>query len=312
PLFEERIGLAALGGIQRFEVQSTDTAGRTVDTVNTTLPIEVDGVTVGVFLIRTDVSEARRAQAALQAALADLESRNQELQDFAFVASHDLQEPLRKVQAFGDRLRLHLADRLDERAADYIQRMRSAAARMQILINDLLAYSRVSRNAHQPQRVSLSRILAEVLADLESRIEASGAVVEAGLLPEVEADPTQMRQLLQNLLGNALKFAAPGRAPRVKISAHRRGGRIRLVVEDNGIGFDNKYQERIFAPFQRLHGRSEYEGSGIGLAIVRKIVERHGGQIRAEGRMGEGARFELDLPDSGGLSSARGVCEDSA
>ncbi len=311
-LFEERIRLAALGGIQRFEVQSSDAAGQTVDTVNTTLPIEVDGGTVGVFLIRTDVSEARRAQAALQAALADLEARNQELQDFAFVASHDLQEPLRKVQAFGDRLRLHLADRLDERSADYIQRMRSAAARMQTLINDLLAYSRVSRNAHQPQRVSLSRVLAEVLADLESRIEASGAVIEAGLLPEVEADPTQMRQLLQNLLGNALKFAAPGRAPRVRVSAHPRGGRIRLAVEDNGIGFDNKYQERIFAPFQRLHGRSEFEGSGIGLAIVRKIVERHGGQIHATGRPGEGARFELDLPASRALSSARGVCEDSA
>lgn len=310
-LFEERIQLAAQGGIQRFELQGADAEGRPVDTVNTTLPIKVDGSTVGVFLIRTDVSEARRAQAALQAALADLESRNQELQDFAFVASHDLQEPLRKVQAFGDRLRLHLADRLDERSADYIQRMRSAAARMQTLINDLLAYSRVSRNAHQPQRVALSRVLAEVLADLESRIEASGAVVEAGLLPEVLADPTQMRQLLQNLLGNALKFAAPGRAPRVRVSASQRGARVHLVVEDNGIGFENKYQDRMFAPFQRLHGRSEYEGSGIGLAIVRKIVERHGGQIRADGRPGEGARFELDLPASGALSSARGVCEDS-
>lgn len=311
-LFEERIGLAARGSIQRFELQGADMQGLRVDTVNTTLPIEVDGSTVGVFLIRTDVSEARRAQAALQAALADLESRNQELQDFAFVASHDLQEPLRKVQAFGDRLRLHLAERLDERSADYIQRMRSAAARMQTLINDLLAYSRVSRNAHQPQRVALSRVLAEVLADLESRIEASGAVVEAGLLPEVEADPTQMRQLLQNLLGNALKFAAPGRAPRVRVSASQREGRVCLLVEDNGIGFDNKYQDRIFAPFQRLHGRSEYEGSGIGLAIVRKIVERHGGQIHADGRPGEGARFALDLPASTALSSARDVCEDSA
>lgn len=311
-LFSERIQLAALGGIQRFELQSIDAGGRRFDAVNTTLPIEVDGATVGVFLIQTDVSEARRAQAALQAALADVEARNQELQDFAFVASHDLQEPLRKVQAFGDRLRLHLADRLDPNAADYIQRMRSAAARMQTLINDLLAYSRVSRNAHQPQRVSLSRVLAEVLADLESRIEASGATIEAALLPEVQADPTQMRQLLQNLLGNALKFAHPGRPPRVRVSAEKgRPGRLRLVVEDNGIGFDNKFQDRIFAPFQRLHGRSEYEGSGIGLAIVRKIVERHGGQIHAHGRPGEGARFELDLPAVNALSSAPAVCEDS-
>jgi PAS domain S-box-containing protein len=307
-LFSERIQLAALGGIQRFELESTDTHGDRIDAVNTTLPIEVDGATVGVFLIQTDVSEARRAQAALQAALSDLEARNQELQDFAFVASHDLQEPLRKVQAFGDRLRLHLADRLDASAADYIQRMRSAAARMQTLINDLLAYSRVSRNAHQPQRVALSRVLAEVLADLESRIEASGATIEANLLPEVQADPTQMRQLLQNLLGNALKFAHPGRRPRVRVSSANTGsGRVRLVIEDNGIGFDNKFQDRIFAPFQRLHGRSEYEGSGIGLAIVRKIVERHGGQIQARGRPGEGARFELDLPAVHALSSTAPV-----
>lgn len=311
-LISERIQLAAEGGIQRFELLAEDAGGRRFDAVSTTLPIEVDGTTVGVFLIQTDVSEARRAQAALQAALADVEARNQELQDFAFVASHDLQEPLRKVQAFGDRLRLHLGDRLDDSAADYIRRMRSAAARMQTLINDLLAYSRVSRNAHQPQRVALSRVLAEVLSDLESRIEASGATVEAGLLPEVEADPTQMRQLLQNLLGNALKFAAPERRPQVRVSAQLRGGRVHLVVEDNGIGFDNRYQERIFAPFQRLHGRSDYEGSGIGLAIVRKIVERHGGQIHAEGRPGEGARFELDLPAGRALSSATPVCEDSA
>lgn len=312
-LFRDHISQAARGGIQRFELQGIDAQGQRFDAVNTTLPIEVDGATVGVFLTQTDVSEARRAQAALQAALADVEARNQELQDFAFVASHDLQEPLRKVQAFGDRLRLHLADRLDDSAADYIQRMRSAAARMQTLINDLLAYSRVSRNAHQPQRVSLSRVLAEVLADLESRIEASGAIVEAGLLPEVEADPTQMRQLLQNLLGNALKFAHPDRPPHVRVSSGAAtAGRIHLVVDDNGIGFDNRYQERIFAPFQRLHGRSEYEGSGIGLAIVRKIVERHGGQIHADGRPGQGARFELDLPAVGALSSTARVCEDSA
>src|SRR5690606_19073497 len=203
------------------------------------------------------------------------------------------QEPLRKVQAFGDRLRLHLADRLDADGADYLQRMRSAAARMQTLINDLLAYSRVSRNAHRPRKVALSQVLAEVLSDLESRVESSGAEVRAAPLPEIEADPTQMRQLLQNLLGNALKFSHPQRRPQVSIDAEllpppHPGGpaRVRLRVSDNGIGFDNRYQERIFAPFQRLHGRSEYEGSGIGLAIVRKIVERHGGQIRADGRPG--------------------------
>lgn len=313
-----QVSLAALGGIQRLEHLGLGADGRRFEAVTTTLPIMVDEERVGVYTVQVDVSAERRAQAALQAALADVESRNRELQDFAFVASHDLQEPLRKVQAFGDRLRLHLGERLDADGADYLQRMRSAAARMQTLINDLLAYSRVSRNSHTPRRVALSTVLAEVLSDLESRVESSGAQVVCEPLPEIEADPTQMRQLLQNLIGNALKFAQPGRPPRVRIHAQPlppayAGGpaRTRLRIEDNGIGFDSKYQERIFAPFQRLHGRSEYEGSGIGLAIVRKIVERHGGQIRAEGRPGEGAVFEIDLPLSAALSSDAAVCEDS-
>ncbi|WP_395790945.1 PAS domain-containing protein [Aquimonas sp.] len=315
----ENVELAALGGTQRFERSGISDDGSRADVITTTLPIVVDGATVGVFLIDSDVTAQREAQAALQAALADVQARNQELQDFAFVASHDLQEPLRKVQAFGDRLRLHLADRLDADSADYIQRMRGAAARMQTLINDLLAYSRVSRNAHQPQRVDLSQILQEVLSDLESRIEASHAKVLADPLPVLMADPTQMRQLLQNLIGNALKFTHPERPPVVEVLAEvtpdpRSPGAqvLHLSVQDNGIGFDNRYLDRIFAPFQRLHGRSEYEGSGIGLAIVRKIVERHGGQINADGRPGRGALFMVELPmRTDALSRAAAVCEDS-
>jgi PAS domain S-box-containing protein len=314
----EQVRLAAQGDIQRLEHGGRRADGGRYDAVTTTLPIMVDGNAVGVFLIETDVTEQRRAQEALQVALSDLQARNQELQDFAFVASHDLQEPLRKVQAFGDRLRLHLGEGLDADAADYIQRMRSAAARMQTLINDLLAYSRVSRRAHEPRSIDLGAVLQEVLGDLESRIEASAAVVEVDPLPHIHADPTQMRQLLQNLIGNALKFAAPGRAPRVAVRAEvlggKRGtGRLRLRVEDNGIGFDSRHAERIFAPFQRLHGRSEYEGSGIGLAIVRKIVERHGGSIQAHGVPGTGACFEIELPLKAepALSSNPRVCEDS-
>lgn len=313
-----QVALAAQGGIHRFEHVALGPEGRSFQAVSTSLPIEVDGDAVGVFLIVSDVTEQRRAQAALQAALADVQARNQELQDFAFIASHDLQEPLRKVQAFGDRLRLHLGEHLDVQAADYIQRMRGAAARMQTLINDLLAYSRVSRQAHRPRRVALSGVLEEVLSDLESRMEASGARVIADPLPEVEADPVQMHQLLQNLIGNALKFAQPGRAPLVQVRARRLAAdeaaaeRIELCVEDNGIGFDNRYLDRIFAPFQRLHGRQDYEGSGIGLAIVRKIVERHGGRLQADGRPGEGARFSIELPIAAGrLSLGPEVCEDS-
>lgn len=317
-LMQRQVALAAQGGIHRFEHVALGPEGRSFQAVSTSLPIEVDGDAVGVFLIVSDVTEQRRAQAALQAALADVQARNQELQDFAFIASHDLQEPLRKVQAFGDRLRLHLGEQLDAQAADYIQRMRGAAARMQTLINDLLAYSRVSRQAHRPRRVALSGVLEEVLSDLESRIEASGARVIADRLPEIDADPVQMHQLLQNLIGNALKFAQPGRAPLVQVRVRSLPtdeavpNRIELSVEDNGIGFDNRYLDRIFAPFQRLHGRQDYEGSGIGLAIVRKIVERHGGRLQADGRPGEGARFSIELPIAAGrLSLGPEVCEDS-
>ena len=251
-----------------------------------------------------DVTEHRRISAELRRALHDLELRNAELQDFAFVASHDLQEPLRKVQAFSDRVITRYADQLDPQGVDYLRRMDTAAARMQALIDGLLDYSRISTRGGSFRRVDLGRVLSEVLVDLDARIEASGAEVVRGTLPSLDGDPTQMRQLLQNLLGNALKFSVPGRQPRVEVSAEpirlgsgaarRDGWRIR--VADNGIGFEEAFSERIFAPFQRLHGRSEYEGTGMGLAIVRKIVERHGGTVSARGVPGQGATFTVELP----------------
>jgi PAS domain S-box-containing protein len=251
-----------------------------------------------------DVTEPRAVAAELRRALRDLELRNAELQDFAFVASHDLQEPLRKVQAFSDRLLGRYADQLDAQGADYLRRMDAAAGRMQSLIDGLLAYSRISTRGGSFREVDLSRVLDEVLADLDARLESTGGEVVRGPLPTVYADPTQMRQLLQNLVGNALKFTAPGRRPRVELRAEAvdhgegalRHGGWRIVVADNGIGFDNAHAERIFAPFHRLHGRSEYEGTGMGLAIVRKIVERHGGTITATGAPGAGATFTVDLP----------------
>jgi PAS domain S-box-containing protein len=252
-----------------------------------------------------DVTDHKRVSAELRRALLDLELRNVELQDFAFVASHDLQEPLRKVQAFTDRVIARYADRLDAQGVDYLRRMDAAAGRMQTLIDDLLAYSRVSTRGESFRAVDLGRVLDEVQADLEARLESSGGQIVSGALPLIEADPTQMRQLLQNLLGNALKFAVPGRRPLVEVSAERvelvvpgaesRSG-WRLTVSDNGIGFDNAQAERIFVPFQRLHGRSEYEGTGMGLAIVRKIVERHGGTISACAQPGQGAKFMVELP----------------
>jgi PAS domain S-box-containing protein len=252
-----------------------------------------------------DVTARKSAEEELRLALEGMEARNQELQDFAFVASHDLQEPLRKIRAFGERL----ADRgrVDAQGADYIERMRHAAARMQTLIDDLLAYSRVATRGQAFAGVDLEAVAREVLTDLESAIEAAGATVRIGRLPLVDADATQMRQLLQNLLSNSLKFRSPARAPVVTIDAERferpssePGARrerwCRVIVRDNGIGFDNRHRDRIMQPFQRLHGRGEYEGTGIGLAIVRRIVDRHGGTIEADGVPGAGATFTIELP----------------
>jgi len=226
-----------------------------------------------------------------------LQRSNHELQDFAYVASHDLQEPLRKIQAFGDRLKTKCAAALTDDGRDYLERMQNAASRMQTLINDLLAFSRVTTKGQPFELVELSRVAREVLSDLEVRIEQTGARIEVADLPTLDADPMQMRQLLQNLIGNALKFRREHFKPLVKVSSRPvNGAHCELRVEDNGIGFDMKYLERIFGMFQRLHGREHYEGTGVGLAICRKIAERHGGQITAESAPGRGATFIVTLP----------------
>ena len=256
-----------------------------------------DGLVYGVG---RDITERRRAEQALRQTLVDLNNRNRELQDFAFIASHDLQEPLRKIRAFSDRLQERHAAQLAPEARDYLDRTSQAATRMQTLIDDLLAYSRVVARGKPFALVDLDKVLSEVTGDLEARLESSGGRIERSPLPTLEADPTQMRQLLQNLLSNALKFRSPDRAPVVKVAATEASldgaPAWELRIEDNGIGFDPKYGEKIFGPFQRLHGRQEYEGTGIGLAIVRRIAERHRGTIRAEGRPGEGATFILLMP----------------
>lgn len=232
---------------------------------------------------------------------------NAELQQFASIASHDLQEPLRKIQAFGNRLQDKYRDVLSEQGRDYIERMQSAAHRMQTLIDDLLIFSRLTTRAQPLVPVVLAEVIAEVLSDLEVLIQQTGGYVEVSELLTISADPLQMRQLFQNLIGNALKFRQANEPPYVKIYSHIieqpqsiadsvSTALCQITVEDNGIGFDSKYLDRIFQVFQRLHNRQEYEGTGMGLAICRKIVERHRGTLTAESQLGQGAKFIITLP----------------
>jgi light-regulated signal transduction histidine kinase (bacteriophytochrome) len=262
------------------------------------------GETRGGVVVFQDVSERKRAEEQKRTLASRLEQSNRELQEFASVASHDLQEPLRKIQAFGDRLQARCGAALDEQGRDYLCRLQNAAGRMRILIDDLLTFSRVTSKGQPFLRVDLNAVAREVHSDLEARVQLSGGRVELGELPVIQADPLQMRQLLQNLIGNALKFHRPDVPPVVTIrgellsSGNGCSGLCRLTVQDNGIGFDEKYLSRLFHVFQRLHGRGEYEGTGMGLAICRRIVERHGGSITAHSVPGQGAAFIVTLPVS--------------
>lgn len=265
---------------------------------------------VGIALAQAQLLEEETRQRQ------ELAAYNAELQQFAYVASHDLQEPLRKIQAFGDRLKAKFSSELTDQGRDYIERMQNAAGRMQALIDDLLTFSRVTSKAQPFAHVSLAQVIQEVLSDLEVRIHQTGGRVEVGELPTIDADPIQMRQLLQNLVSNALKFHHRGEPPVISIRSQllqnteqptegysatvetRNFGPLhcQIIVQDNGIGFEMKYLDRIFNVFQRLHGRCEYEGTGMGLAICRKIAERHGGSITATSTPGQGATFIVTLP----------------
>jgi PAS domain S-box-containing protein len=282
--------------------------------VNTTPLLDGSGGVIGAVAAFKDITELKAREKQLRKAHAELEERvtqrtaelteakqklersNKDLQDFAFAASHDLQEPLRKIQSFGDLLQKEYGDALETKAKDFLQRMQSASARMQSLIRDLLTYSRVTTKGQPFAPVDLNNAVQEALSNLEMSLQQTHASVEIHPLPSVEADSIQMTQLFQNLIGNAIKFAREGVPPEVKVYAWLRGDKSELHVEDNGIGFDENYANQIFAPFERLHGRAKYEGTGIGLAICRKIVERHGGEISARSTPGKGSTFIVTLP----------------
>lgn len=304
--FHEAITVA--GAVRDFETRLRRRDGEVRDClITSTARHTPDGEVEYQGIIR-DVTEQRRAQADLERMTEALRRSNGELEQFAYVASHDLQEPLRKIRAFGDRLAMILGDRMDERSGDYLRRMVSAAERMQTLIESLLSYSRISSRGADFSDVRLDTVVADVLVDLEDQVSQTAARVDVAPLPRLEADVVQMRQLFQNLIGNAIKYGPAEGAPRVTIDAEHLDHRgepvvagpsavaVRISVRDNGIGFEPEYAERIFELFQRLHGRDRYDGTGIGLGVCRRIVGRHGGTIRAEGRPGTGATFTVTLP----------------
>jgi PAS domain S-box-containing protein len=274
--------------------------GRRIDVSIVTDEIIYDGGPAWISIVR-DVTEVKRWERKRKELLRELKRSNGELQQFAYVASHDLQEPLRMVASYVQLLGRRYKGKLDQDADEFIEYAVDGAARMQSLINDLLSYSRVGTRGKPPEACEMKEVLGTALKNLQVAVEDAGASVTHDSLPGVNADRGQIVQLLQNLIGNALKFRGE-EAPRVHVSCEDEGDEWTISVKDNGIGISEEYRERIFLIFQRLHNRSEYEGTGIGLAVCKKIVERHGGRIWVESEPGKGSTFFFTLPKTGGLS----------
>jgi PAS domain S-box-containing protein len=256
---------------------------------------------IGFSKVTRDLTERKMAEETLKQYLEKLERNNEELEQFAYVASHDLKEPLRKIITFGNLLEISAKESLDEKSKDYVSRMQGSASRMMSLIEDLLNFSRVNRPSEGFELVDVNQVINRVLSDLEVLINSRNVRMEIGKLPQLEGRKSQLGQLFQNLISNAVKFNDK-KEPVVSItgtifSEEPTANKFaKIEIRDNGIGFENIYSQRIFEIFQRLHGKSEYPGTGIGLAICKKIVEAHGGTISAEGSLGEGATFTLIFP----------------
>ncbi|GAB4023676.1 hypothetical protein GCM10028773_41980 [Spirosoma koreense] len=308
-LFDAYLKTYQTGESQRFDIHY-DGSG-----INVWLDIMSTKMGDDVLVTFGDYTPLKELQQQLEASVAELQRSNKNLEQFAYIASHDLQEPLRKIQGFGDILQAQYAPQIGESGADMIRRMQSAAARMQVLIKDVLAYSRIATKRETIEPVDLNQVVKDVLTDIETAISDKQATVTVDPLPTIPGDAAQLRQLFQNLISNALKFTKTGKAdppPAISITARRVCSRdlpatmlgpidadlpfYLIEVTDNGIGFDPRQAERIFEVFQRLHSRSEYQGTGIGLAIVRKVIDNHHGYIVAEGQPGEGAIFRVALP----------------
>jgi PAS domain S-box-containing protein len=259
-------------------------------------PMYSDSETLIVSIVR-DITSSKQAEERLKASAAELERSNRELEQFAYVASHDLQEPLRMVASYTQLLARRYQGKLDADADEFIGFAVDGALRMQELINDLLTYSRAGSRALELRAVDTNRTVDRVIGDLGGAMLDSAASVTRDELPTVQADATQLEQLFQNLIANGIKFRRPDVPPEVHISARRSPAAWSFAVRDNGIGIEPQYLDRIFILFQRLHSRAEYPGTGIGLAICKKIVERHGGTLTVQSRPGQGTTFEFTLPD---------------
>ena len=285
------------GKVWEGEIKNRTKSGSTYWVNTTIVPfLNEEGKPYQYISIRYEITQRKIAEEQLRIYADRLEQSNRELQDFASVAAHDLQEPLRKIQAFGDRLSVRFRNELSHEAQDFLDRILSSAKRMRTLIDDLLTYSRISTQSKAFEATSLNQVVQDVLSDLEVRVEQTKAKIEVLQLPTLSADPSQMRQLIQNLIANALKFHQKDIPPWIKISATQDENHIILCISDNGIGFEEKYLDRIFTIFQRLHGKQEYEGTGVGLAVCRRIAERHGGTITAKSKPGQGTEFRVTLP----------------
>ena len=247
--------------------------------------------------VSMDMTQRKKDAEQLKSYAIELQRNNKELEDFAFIASHDLQEPLRKITTFGDRLIEKTVD-LDEHSRDYIERMGKSARRMKRFIEDLLLYSKVTTKQKPFELVDLEKKVKTVCEEMDHIIHSTHAVVNISNLPTIEGDNNQIHQLIVNLIFNSFKYKSEGKPPIINIFGKKKENNYwEISIQDNGIGFDEKYADRIFKPFQRLHGRSKYEGSGLGLTICKKIVERHNGTISALSKPGAGTTFILTLPE---------------
>jgi len=293
-LAKETIETAVRDGYRCIEWTCAKIDGTEFPATILLIRFECAGETILQATVR-DITLEKRTEEESRQLLAELDRSNKELEQFAYVASHDLQEPLRMVSSYTQLLARRYKGRLDADADDFIAYAVDGAYRMQRLINDLLAYSRVGTRGKEFEPTDCSVFFDQALANLKVTIEESGAVVDRGPLPTVMADKLQIGQLLQNLIGNAIKYHGD-EPPRVHVSAEQKGNEWVFSVRDNGIGIDPQFAERIFVIFQRLHNREEYPGTGIGLAICKKIVERHGGRIWVESQVGSGATFYFTIP----------------